>query len=370
MMMQLQDEALLCRVGAPEVQPESELCPLSLNLSSSPVPATQTPEERGLARDEVRLLVLHRDTGRTEHVCFHQIADYLSPGDVLVVNTSKTLPASLPASLVETGEPLRIHLAQRITPTTYVVERRTATGSADEKPFETGERLLVGNVVATVIGHFHPNSRLWYVEAQGDFWQVAETIGTPIRYGYLQSKPGLEAYQTVFAQHPGGAEMPSAARPFSPRVMAALRQKGVHIANITLHTGVSSHEVKGSLTEHPFLPEWFSVPQTTADIVNQANQERRRVIATGTTVVRALAAATRATNCIVEAKSGWTTIVITPNNPVPTVTSLLTGLHNDATSHLAMLYAFVRPDRLRLAYEEAVHRGYLWHEFGDSNLIL
>lgn len=369
-MTQLQQQALQSPEHDSETWGGNQSYTLSLNLSAPPLPATQTPEERGLARDEVRLLVLHRDTGRAEHVRFHQIADYLDPGDVLVVNTSKTLPASVPATRTQTGESLRIHLALRITSTTYVVERRTAAGHADERPFETGEQLLVGGFLATVIGHFHANSRLWYIEAKDDLWQVAEQIGSPIRYGYLQSKPGLEAYQTVFAQHAGSAEMPSAARPFTPRVVAALRQKGVRIADITLHTGVSSHEVKGSLAEHPFLPEWFSVPESTAKLVNQANQEGGRVIAAGTTVVRALAAATDAQRRVVGEKSGWTTIVITPDHPVPTITGLLTGLHDDATSHLAMLYAFVRPDRLRIAYEQAVQQGYLWHEFGDSNLIL
>jgi S-adenosylmethionine:tRNA ribosyltransferase-isomerase len=344
--------------------------PLSLHLSGVPTPARQSQEERGLARDEVRLLVLHRATGRIEHTQFLKLTDFLRAGDVLVVNDSKTLPASMPAIRVKTGSHLRIHLALCLTPTVYVVERRTMDGLADEQPFDIGEQLFIGGVATTVLGHFHPNSRLWYVESRGDLWQAAATCGQPIRYEYLQSRPDLDAYQTVFARHSGSAEMPSAARPFSNRVLSELRQNGVAITNITLHTGVSSHEVVGSLDDHPFLPEWFSVPQATADVVNRANRDGRRVIAAGTTVVRALAAATGRDGLVMGNKSGWTTVVITPNNPPVSVTSLLTGLHHDATSHLAMLYAFVTPEQLHKAYEEALHREYLWHEFGDSNLIL
>ncbi|WDL99118.1 S-adenosylmethionine:tRNA ribosyltransferase-isomerase [Alicyclobacillus sp. ALC3] len=369
-MAHLQNDLVLCDESILASSAQSKPYDLSLHLSAQPLPATTTPEERGLERDAVRLLVLHKSTGKTQHVRFHKMADYLDPGDVVVVNTSRTLPASLPATNIVTGEPLRIHVALRMTPRTFVVERRTVAGEADTRLFETGEQLLIGGTRATVIGRFHPDSRLWYVETNDNLWRVAEQLGQPIRYGYLQSKPEIEAYQTVFAQHPGSAEMPSAARPFSDRVVEALRQKGVVIADITLHTGVSSHEVTGPLARHPFLPEWFSVSEATAQVVNRANREGRRVIAAGTTVVRALAAATDTERPVIEAKAGWTTIVITPDNPVPTVTGLITGLHDDATSHLAMLYAFVRPDWLRAAYEEAIARGYLWHEFGDSNLIL
>ncbi|MFB5190570.1 S-adenosylmethionine:tRNA ribosyltransferase-isomerase [Alicyclobacillus fastidiosus] len=343
---------------------------LSLNLPVPPTPATRPPEERGIARDEVKLLVLDRRTGRTEHGVFHRLADYLQPGDLLVVNTSKTLAASLPALLLRGGEPMRIHLASRITSTTYIVERRDAQGAADERPFQVGDRIAMGTHHATVIGRFHPNSRLWYLECNADLWQLAETIGRPIRYGYLQSQPDLADFQTVFARDLGSAEMPSAGRPFTERVLAGLAKKGIRIAEITLHTGVSSHEVKGALSDHPFLPEWYSVPEVTAELVNEARAQGRRVIAVGTTVVRALATTTDPATGLVRSESGWTTVVITPDTPVPSITGLVTGLHDNDTSHLAMLYAFVQRDALVAAYTEAVARGYLWHEFGDSNLIL
>ncbi|WAH44467.1 S-adenosylmethionine:tRNA ribosyltransferase-isomerase [Alicyclobacillus fastidiosus] len=343
---------------------------LSLGLPVSPTPATRPPEERGIARDEVKLLVLDRRTGQTQHAVFYRLADYLHPGDLLVVNTSKTLPASLPALLLQGGESMRIHLASRITETTYIVERRDAQGAADERPFQVGDRIALCMHHATVIGRFHPDSRLWYLECKADLWQLAERIGRPIRYGYLQSQPDIADFQTVFARDVGSAEMPSAARPFTERVLRGIEKKGIRIAEITLHTGVSSHEVKGSLSDHPFLPEWYSVPEETAALVNRARAQGRRVIAVGTTVVRALATATNPTTGLVRPESGWTSVVITPDTPVSSVTGLVTGLHDNDTSHLAMLYAFIHRDALAAAYAEAVKRGYLWHEFGDSNLIL
>lgn len=349
---------------------------LSLPLSQLPLPATCPPEERGTPRDEVRLLVLHKATGCTEHVRFHQLAEFLDPGDVVIINTSKTLAASLPAYLVQTGSRLRIHVATKMTQSIYIVERRTGRGEPDETPFQIGERIQIGEkgnatafAMATVIGRFHPNSRLWYVECHTDLWALSEEIGRPIRYSYLNGERALDEFQTVFARDVGSAEMPSAARPFTARIVNELTRRGIRMGDITLHTGVSSHEVQGPLMAHPFLPEWYRVTAQTADMVNEARRQGRRVIAVGTTVVRALATATRE-NGEVQAQEGWTTTIITPNAPAIAVTGLITGLHESDTSHLAMLYAFVAREKLRVAYEEAADRGYLWHEFGDSNLIL
>ncbi|WAH36226.1 S-adenosylmethionine:tRNA ribosyltransferase-isomerase [Alicyclobacillus dauci] len=342
---------------------------LSLNLTDTPLPAVCPPEDRGLERDEVKLLVLDKDTGRTEHATFRDLPMFLRAGDVLVVNTSRTIAASLPAIRLATKCALRIHLASKLTDRVYIVERRGENGGPDDDPLVVGEKVRVGEGMLTVIGRFHPNSRLWYVESTLDLWQEAEKIGKPIRYLYLSCDPELEAFQTIFAKDPGSAEMPSAARPFSQRVVDALRDRGVQIGEITLHTGVSSHEVSGSLADHPFLPEWYKVSRETADLVNGAKHRGGRIIAAGTTVVRALESATNGVGRV-EARSGWTTLVITPEHPARTVTGIITGLHERDTSHLAMLYSFVDQAQLTSAYNEAIANGYLWHEFGDSNLIL
>ena len=197
---------------------------------------------------------------------------------------------------------------------------------------------------------------------------MAQT-GSPIRYGYVQQPYPLDAYQTIFAELPGSAEMPSAARPFSPRVLESLRRHGVQIASITLHTGVSSLEVESEEVEaHALYAEPFHVSVTTARAVNAVRAAGRRVIAVGTTVVRALEAAWDGDK--VSPARGFTRAYVHPRSGVHTVDGLITGLHDPLASHLAMLYAIAGQDLIRSAYAKAIQNGYLWHEFGDSHLIL
>lgn len=347
---------------------------LTLPLATKPRPARRPPEEMGIARDEVKMLVLDRATGSWEHQIFLDLPTCLREGDVVVVNTSRTLPVSLPATLDGRKEELRVHVAAKLSDTSYIVERRTKDPVQDHRAFCTGDGITIdhdGHCFAKlrVLGRFHPNSRFWYIESDHNLWNVAKRIGQPIRYGYLQSRPDVDAFQTMFAVNEGSAEMPSAGRPFTERVLVALRNRGVIVVPITLHTGVSSHEVENSLESHPFLPEWYSVPEETARIINEVLSRGRRVIAVGTTVVRTLESAATDDGFVVPS-SGWTTIVISPGNQPRIVTGLLTGLHDADTSHLAMLYAFVSRDKLLMAYSAAATSGYLWHEFGDVNLIL
>jgi S-adenosylmethionine:tRNA ribosyltransferase-isomerase len=188
--------------------------------------------------------------------------------------------------------------------------------------------------------------------------------GRPIRYSYVDRDWPLPVYQTAFATVPGSAEMPSAARPFTPELVARLVAAGVRIAPITLHTGVASPEAH----EKPYA-EWFDVPDATADLVNHTRAKGRRIIAVGTTVVRALeSAADEEGN--VRPVSGWTELVITPERGVRAVDGLLTGFHEPEASHLLMLTAVAGAELLRVSYEAAMEEGYLWHEFGDVNLIV
>ena len=163
--------------------------------------------------------------------------------------------------------------------------------------------------------------------------------------------------------------MPSAGRPFTARVVDALRSKGIELAPITLHTGVSSHELEADEVEKQALyAEPFEVPQRTAEAVTAARREGRPVIAVGTTVVRALESAWDGER--VRAAAGFTRLLIHPGRPVQSVNGLITGLHDPLASHLALLYAVVPKEMVREGYAEAVREGYLWHEFGDSHLLL
>ncbi len=327
--------------------------------------ATAPPEARGLARDEVRLLVSGPDGHR--HARFRDLPDLLRPGDLLVVNHSATLPASLPAE----GKigPLILNLSTHYGRGLWLAEPRWSPAKPGPLPLDPGEGARVADVPVRFVAQYPGLPRLWFVQAEGDLGAAMAHAGRPIRYGYLAADYPLDFYQTIFASSPGSAEMPSAARPFSARVLEALRARGVTGEGILLHTGVSSLEIEGDEVERePLYPEPFVVPEATAEAVNQARRKGGRVIAVGTTVVRALESAWN--GCGVEPMAGFTRVYVNPARGVHAIDGLLTGFHDPVTTHLALLYAFAGPDLVRSAYAEAIRAGYLWHEFGDSHLIL
>lgn len=325
------------------------------------------PEWRGLARDEVRLLIT-RPQGH-EHACFQDLPRILQPGTLLVVNTSATLPASLPARHVRLG-PFLLNLSTQYGRALWVVEPRWSASRPGPLPLEAGDMLEVAGLPARLVAPHPGLPRLWFCRIEGDLCAAAARVGRPIRYPYLEAPyPPLEAYQTVFAQTPGSAEMPSAARPFTARIVEKLQAQGSGLVGVTLHTGVSSHEIETDAVEAQVLyAEPFAVPAETAAAVNAARREGRLVIAVGTTVVRALESAWDGER--VRPASGFTRLFIHPGRPVQSVDGLLTGLHDPVTSHLAMLYAVAPKEQVRAGYREAVRAGYLWHEFGDSHLLL
>jgi S-adenosylmethionine:tRNA ribosyltransferase-isomerase len=329
--------------------------------------ATGPPERRGLQRDEVRLLVT-TDRGH-EHARFLDLPRFLAPGTLLVVNTSATLPASLPARHGALG-PLLANVSTDYGAGLYLVELRKSASEPGPLPVEIGDVLEIAELSARLVSPHPGLPRLWFVHMEGDLRRAMERSGEPIRYGYLEPPyPPIEAYQTLFARVPGSAEMPSAGRPFTARVVDALRAKGIDLAEVTLHTGVSSHEVEASEVEDQVLyAEPFEVPRRTAEAVTAARREGRPVIAVGTTVVRALESAWDGDR--VRAASGFTRLLVHPGRPVRSVDGLLSGLHDPLASHLAMLYAIAPKELVREGYAEAVREGYLWHELGDSHLLV
>lgn len=356
-------------------QPPAPALDLDLHLPSPPRAATRPAEFRGVDRDGVRLLVLDSQTGNVQHDTFAGLDRYLRPGDLLVVNTSATVPARLLA-VSAAREQLILHLSTRCSQHEVIAERRTADGGPDARPFAAGARLSIVRpgtgapfAEARVIEPYHPRSRLWRLRSECDLFAVARTIGSPIRYGYVDGEYGASAYQTVFARTPGSAEMPSAARPFTHRLLRQLAHSGVRFASLILHTGVSSHEVERDLASHPVLPEWYHIPPATAQAVHHARQTGGRVVAVGTTVVRALESAVDLAGTV-HAGTAWTRHLVTPETPPRVVDGLVTGLHDTHSSHLALLYAFVPAHHLRRAYAQALDSGYLWHEFGDGCLVL
>jgi S-adenosylmethionine:tRNA ribosyltransferase-isomerase len=212
-------------------------------------------------------------------------------------------------------------------------------------------------------------ARLLFMQVEGDVARAMAREAEPIRYSYVAQPLPLSCYQTIFSRVPGSAEMPSAGRPFTLECVRALASRGVRLATITLHTGVSSLEVETPDVEaQPLYPEPFEVPPATARAVNEARGAGRRVVAVGTTVVRALESAHDGKH--VRPARGFTRLYVNPYRPARAVDGLLTGFHDPLTSHLAMLYGLAGEELVRASYAHAVAGSYLWHEFGDSHLIL
>ncbi len=320
--------------------------------------AREPPEPRGLARDAVRLLVTTRE-GKVEHARFYQLPEFLRPGDLVVVNDSATLPAAVPARRAD-GRELTLHFSTQLPAGLWVVEPRQTQPDA-------GEALVMPDGGAATLLRRYPHSQRLWVAALDLPLPVVSYLhrwGRPIVYSYVPQTWPLEMYQTVYAAEPGSAEMPSAGRPFSGDVIARLAVANIQMARLTLHTGVSSLEND----EEPYA-EYFHVPAVTAEAVQATRAKGGRVIAVGTTVVRALESAAEETGQVI-ASRGWTELVITPERGVRTVDGILTGFHEPAASHLAMLEAIAGRDLLERAYRSALDGGYLWHEFGDVHLIL
>jgi S-adenosylmethionine:tRNA ribosyltransferase-isomerase len=325
--------------------------------------AAEPPEARGLARDEVRLMVATRSDGRIAHASFRDLPELLSPGDLLVVNVSATLPAAIAATRAD-GSAARVHFstrAPRLDSSWRVVELRNADGARPERG-RAGERVeLAGGATLELVAPYASGARLMLARLRGAATaeQYLAHHGEPIRYGYVWGGWPLDAYQTVYATTPGSAEMPSAGRPFTAELVTRLVARGVLLAPITLHTGVSSPERH----EAPF-PEYFEIPETTSRLVAATRDWGGRVVAVGTTVVRALETVSG------RAGSGWTGLVISPERGLRAVDGLITGWHEPEASHLRLLETAIGGELLDRCYREAIRQGYLWHEFGDSHLIL
>ena len=364
--------------------------PASLDFDLPPeLEADAPPEARGFERDEVRLMVSYRSDDRVVHSRFRNIGDFLEAGDVLVINTSGTMNAAISAERQD-GSALELHLSTRLPANLWVVEVRRPAGTATE-PFNearAGEKLrLAGGAQATLHAPYPSGSarseasRLWVstLDLPEPLDKYLEHHGAPIRYGYLRDNWPTSYYQTVYATETGSAEMPSAGRAFTPELITRLVARGVQVAPLILHTGVASLE-----EDEPPYEEFYRVPPGNARLVNAARAAGRRVLAVGTTVVRALETVTDEDG-ITHPGEGWTCLFITPERGIRAVDGMLTGLHEPRSTHLAMLEALTgrKPttnleglpnaavgSHLEVAYGEALKEGYLWHEFGDLHLIL
>jgi S-adenosylmethionine:tRNA ribosyltransferase-isomerase len=330
--------------------------------------AHEPPEASGRRRDDVRLMISFGEETPV-HARFADLPSFVSAGDLVVVNTSGTRAAALDA-LTPAGERLVVHLSNELPAGLWLVEVRQplANGSTapSTAPLDATALALPDGGRLHIHTHFSGSQRLWLatLELPAPLDAYLERHGRAIRYGYVDRDWPLSAYQTVYTTEQGSAEMPSAGRPFTPEIITALVAHGVAVTPLVLDTGVSSLEGH----ELPY-PEHYRVPPETATRVNATHAVGHRVIAVGTTVVRALETVTDEAGTT-HPGEGWTEVVVTPERGVRAVDGLLTGWHEPQASHLLMLEAVAGRPALELAYREALAAGYQWHEFGDSHLLL
>jgi S-adenosylmethionine:tRNA ribosyltransferase-isomerase len=356
-----------------------ENTPLSAIEFSLPpeLEASAPPEARGLRRDQVRLMISHYSSDQVKHTRFYNLDKYLDAGDVIVINTSRTRNSALLGTRAD-GSVLELHLSIHFDDDLWTVELRHIDEAGKTKHLEDareGELLTLPGVVSAILQgpyvsdcneNTKPSETLWLAKINfpQDVDEYLARYGFPIRYNYVKEKWPLSFYQTVYATEPGSAEMPSAGRPFTPKLMKRLEAKGIKIAPLILHTGVSNLE-----THEPPYKEFYRVTPEVAHMVNEARASGHRVVAVGTTAIRALESVT---NGVGETHpgEGWTCLVITPQRKLRAVNALITGMHEPEATHLAMLEALAGLSHIKIAYAEALRKGYLWHEFGDLHLIL
>ena len=323
-------------------------------------------ELRGDGRDDVRLLVTRNGGREIIHAHFRELPSFLDPGDLVVLNTTATLPAALTA-IREDGDAIALHVSTPLPGGLVVVEPRVG----DRRSRLSGQAglpvlHLPGDATATLLAPYRDSRRLWLARFDGvrSLRDYLLRFGRPIRYAYVEGEYSIDRYQTVYAREAGSAEMPSAGRPFTRSLLACLRRSGVRLAKLVLHAGVASLEQH----ERPY-EEWFEVPARTAEEVRKAKARGNRVVAVGTTVVRALESSVDRNGEVI-ASRGWTDLVITPGRGAHVVDALLTGFHEPKATHLAMLEAIGGREHIERAYDAALAGGYLWHEFGDLHLIM
>lgn len=327
--------------------------------------ASHPPEKRGLRRDHVRMMVLDRTTGEIHHDRFNHLMNYLQPGDLVILNNSRTIPAVLKGKWIRNNEKMAPQVEVRLA-------RRRSEDTWDAlivaAPVKIGDTLHFSPELSATVVENKDNSPLMtiqFTKKGTDLFNIIYFLGEPIRYEYITQSWALDYYQTVFASHPGSVEMPSAGRAFSWELLFTLMQEGVQIDYIQLHTGLSY------LLDDEFEPspednvEEYHISERTMQKILETKASGKRVIAVGTTVVRALESAAQNSTL-----SGVTNLYIHPHYPLKIVDGMITGFHEPKASHLDMLSAFVSEQHLRKAYDEAIKCGYLWHEFGDMNVIL
>jgi len=330
--------------------------------------AREPPEERGVARDGTRLLVLHRQTNTLEHSRFCDIGEFLDEGDTLVLNNSRTVCAELPGER-ETGGKVWVRLCSAKNDDCWVC---TLKPDGDITP-STTFRFGSGSLRATVVERRDDIPELWILRFtyEGEFFDLIERIGRPVLSPYTAKAWDIDAFQTVYATRAGSAEMPAAGRHFSAELLSELSNQGIHIAYVTLHTGLSSVSVKeDTFEEHTMYEERFEVSPEAAAIINATKARGKRVIAVGTTSVRVLETVGDQEGRVHAMPETETSLYVLPGYRYKVVDALVTNFHSARSSRMALVAAFAGKELTLRAYNEAIKEKYKFFEFGDATLTL
>ena len=318
-------------------------------------------------RSGSRLLVLDKETGETEHHIFREIVNYLNPGDCLVINDTKVIPARLIGEKEGTGAKVEVLLLKRKE--NDIWETLVKPG----RKMKPGARLVFGNglLKAEVIGVVEEGNRLIRFEYEGIFEEILDQLGQmPLPPYITHQLEEKNRYQTVYAKHSGSAAAPTAGLHFTPELLDEIKEKGVEIAHVTLHVGLGTFRpVKvENIQEHHMHSEFYRIEQSEADKINRAKEEGHRVICVGTTSCRTVESAADENGRLREC-SGWTEIFIYPGYKFKVLDALITNFHLPESTLIMLVSALAGREHVLAAYEEAIRERYRFFSFGDAMFI-
>ena len=325
----------------------------------------QTP---AAVRDQSRLLVYHKDSGDIEHKIFHDVIDYLNPGDALVINETRVLPARLIGQKEDTGGSMEFLLLKRISYDTWETLVKPGRRAKPGAVFTFGG----GKLRAIVLDNAEDGGRIVQFHFDGVFEEILDELGQMPLPPYITEQLQDKArYQTVYAKEEGSAAAPTAGLHFTPELLDRIRQKGVDVVPVLLHVGLGTFRPvkEENIEDHHMHSEYYMVTEDAAQRINAARARGGRIVCVGTTSVRTLESAST-DDGVVHAQSGWTQIFITPGYRYKAVDALITNFHLPESTLLMLVSAFIGREQALSVYNTAVQERYRFFSFGDAMFMV
>lgn len=320
-------------------------------------------------RTSSRLMVLNKETGQIEHRTFTDIKEYLQPGDCLVLNNTKVMPARLFGEKENTGAKIEVLLLKQLE------GDRWETLVKPAKRVQVGTKIIFGKgeLIATCIETSEHGGRILEFEYEGIFYEVLDHLGEMPLPPYIKEQLNdRDRYQTVFAREIGSAAAPTAGLHFTEKLLGEIRSLGVHIAFITLHVGLGTFRPVSveDINEHEMHAEFYHMTAETAQLLNHVRADGGRIISVGTTSTRTLETIVGGANGAFKEVSGWTDIFIYPGYEFKAIDGMVTNFHLPKSTLIMLISALAGRDNVLHAYKEAVEQRYRFFSFGDAMLIL